>query len=166
MVSCVFIDTNDNYLNNNHFYKKNININYNKLSRIIENINDSNYEIKENEIKYEIFDNNNNIQLYKDNIELIIYLPNNYIILSINKIKLSNNLEKYIDNISIYGNNEKIYNYETDNFNKKIDFCKNYKNITINIKLQKSVMNKILNKSIFINYSYLFNKKKIKFVYT
>ena len=163
---------------------KNIVINQIKNSEendtsIIEHIDDENYQNHEHEIKYKIFEDINAVIKKGNNIELILTLPTNYNIISINKIKISKKVKNFINDIYLCINNKisltKDELYNQINNSEKISKIKNSKEnkiinnnnnniINLHILLDSSAVNYIVNKDIFINYSYLINKNKIKYI--
>lgn len=166
-----------NYLLNKICYLQSTNEYSNEL---IEEINDDkNYNLYEQEIKYKIFEDISSVSKKNDMIELILDIPIDNSIISINKIKLSNKINKYIKDIYVYASDEKIIthkdflnsistNTETSSkFTKhissqKIINCQYNKNITLHILLSNNVINKIINKNIFVNYSFAVFKPKLK----
>ena len=149
-------------------------------NELIEGVDDSNYNLYEHEIKYKIFEDISSISKNNNIIELILDIPIGDSIISINKIKLSNILNKYITNIFICVDGEKIIthkdflskinnNMQPATFTKhisseKVINCQYCKNITLHILLKNNIINKIINKNIFINYSYAIFKNKQKFI--
>lgn len=149
------------------------------FNNLIEEIDDSNYNLCEQEIKYKIFEDISSVSKKNNMLELVLNIPVDNNILSINKIKLSNKLNKYINDIYICIGDEKVITH-TDFINKKysqhsskfIEYlscdkiinCENNKNITLHILLDSSVINKIINKNIFVNYSFAIYKNKQKFL--
>jgi hypothetical protein len=157
-----------NYLLLNNEYSK----------ELIEEINDNNYNLYEHEIKYKIFKDISSV-CYKNNmIELVLDIPIDKNILSINKIKLSNKLNKYIKDIFVCVGDEKIITYRdfiTINsesstkftkhiYSQKIINCQYEKKITLHLMLNNNIINKIINKNIFVNYSFTIFKNKLKFI--
>lgn len=144
---------------------------------LIENINNENYNIYDNEIKYKIFQDISLITKNNNNLELVLNIPSKNNILSINKIKFSDKLNKYIKDIYLKINNNKINKdviLGIVNNNKSLKIIENiYNNNIINystntnidlyIVLDKNALNYIINKNIFINYSYIIYKNKLKF---
>jgi hypothetical protein len=151
---------------------------------LIEHVEEKNYSIKEQEIKYKIFDDISSITKNNtnDKIELVINISKTSDILTINKIKLSKNIKKYIFDIFVTLNNKIILN--RDNlYNTKINLSKeskfddseeeNYNNldsincsqgeVNIHIVLKPNSLNDILNNYIYISYSFINFKNKIKF---
>lgn len=151
-------------------------------NELIEEINDDeNYNIYEQEIKYKIFEDISSVSKKNNMIELVLDIPIDNSIISINKIKLSNKLNKYIKDIYVCTDDEKIIthkdflnpsltNVETSTkFTKhissqKIINCQYNKNITLHVLLSNNVINKIINKNIFVNYSFAIFKPKLKFI--
>ena len=147
---------------------------------LIEEIDDSNYNLYEHEIKYKIFEDISSISKKNNIIELVLDIPIGDNIISINKIKLSNTLNKYITNIFVCVDGEKIIthkdflnkminNIQSSTFYKQISTdkvinCRSSKNITLHILLKDNVINKIINKNIFVNYSFAIFKNKQKFI--
>ena len=160
--------------------KQNINFskNYSLMENIenIENIDDKNYYIQDNEVKYKIFEDISFISKNENHLELVLKIPIENNILSINKIKLSNQINKFIKNIylniddKVTIKKEEIFKY-SDTVSKKFEYeqrdniinCSHAKNINLHIVLDKNALNYIINKNIFINYSYAIFKNKIKF---
>jgi hypothetical protein len=149
-------------------------------NELIEGIDDSNYNLYEHEIKYKIFEDISSISKKNNMIELVLNIPIDDNIISINKIKLSNKLNKYITDIFVCIDGDKIITHK-DFFNKmtnnihsstftkqissdKVINCQYNKNITLHILLKNNVINKIINKNIFINYSFAILKNKHKFL--
>lgn len=169
----------------NHDKKNNSNIlnldnqdknqNYNQTDGIIENIDEKNYYVQDNEVKYKIFDEISSISKINNSIELILNIPTENNILSINKIKLSNKLNKYIEDVylniddkiilkkdEIIRNNNKPTKI-TKSSNKENINCILGKNVNLHIILNKDALNHVINKNIFVNYSYAIFKNKLKF---
>ena len=150
----------------------------NYSNELIEEIDDNNYNLYDQEIKYKIFEDISSVIKNNNNIELIINIPVDDNIISINKIKLSSELNKYITDIFICIGNEKVITHK--NFIKKnttqisiftqqiltnkIINCKSNKDITLHILLKDNVINKIIQKNIFVNYSFAIFKNKVKFI--
>lgn len=162
-------------VNNNNFLYSHKNFS----NDLIEQIDDKYCTLYEQEIKYKIFEDTTLINKKDDILELILKIPLNDNIISINKIKLSNKLNKYIKDIHINIKGEKIIANkniinEKNNSDSKIYIepnsihktisCDNNKNITLCIFLKKNIINKIINKNIFINYSFIILKNKVKFI--
>ena len=150
-------------------------------NEFIEEINDDkNYNLYEQEINYKIFEDISSVSKKNNMIELVLNIPIDNSIISINKIKLSNKLNKYIKDIYVCADDEKIItnkdflnsnssNSETSKFTKhissqKIINCQYNKNITLHVLLSNNVINKIINKNIFVNYSFAIFKQKLKFI--
>lgn len=158
------------YKNQIQKYKHNIDL--------IENIEETNYYVQDNEVKYKIFEDISTISKKKNNdIELILNIPIENNIISINKIKLSNQLNKYIKNIYLNIDDKIIIKKDELNINKeKLSKIIKYKekdniinssinkNINLHIVIDKKALNYIINKNIFVNYSYAIFKNKIKFI--
>ncbi len=150
---------------------------------IIEHVEDKNYLIKEQEIKFKIFDDISSVTKNKDNkLELILTIPKSTDIMTINKIKLSKNIKKFIFDIyvsvgdDIVLNRECIYNQNIilssiNVFEKDLlETNKNYIDCTkgsiqIHIILEPNSINEIINNSIYVNYSFVNYKSKVKFFY-
>lgn len=146
-------------------------------NNFIENIEEKNYYLQENEVKYKIFEDISSISKNNNNIELILNIPIEKNIISINKIKLSSQLNKHIKNIYLNINNKMIINKDEMIGNKEklskiierkekeniINSSIN-KNINLHIIFDKNALNHIINKNIFVNYSYAILKNKIKFI--
>lgn len=141
----------------------------------IENIEEKNYYVQDNEVKYKIFEDISSISKKNNDIELILNIPIENNIISINKIKLSNQLNKYIKNIYLNVDNKIIINKDEILSNReklskiienKESIIKNStnKNINLHIILDKNALNHIINKNIFVNYSYAIFKNKVKFL--
>ena len=174
----------DKFLEFNFDYEQKIlnKINYmqstNEYSNeLIEEIDDNNYNLYDQEIKYKIFKDISSVSKKDDMIELILDIPIDESIISINKIKLSNKLNQYIKDIYVCIDDEKIITYKdflnsTINNSKftehissqKIINCQYNKNITLHILFKNNIINKIINKNIFINYSFVIFKSKLKFI--
>ena len=152
----------------------------NYSNELIEEIDDNNYTSYEQEIKYKIFKDISSISKKNNTIELTLNIPLDDNIISINKIKLSSSLNKYIKDIYVCVDKEKIITYK-DFFNNsqnithsttfakhissdKIINCQCNKNITLHIILKDNIINKIINKNIFVNYSFAIFKNKMKFI--
>lgn len=149
-------------------------------NELIEQIDDSNYNLFEHEIKYKIFEDLSSISKKNNMIELVLNIPIGDSIISINKIKLSNTLNKYITDIFVCVDGEKIITYkdfltkmihntESSTFTKQISTekiinCVDSKNITLHILLKNNIINKIINKNIFVNYSFAIFKNKHKYI--
>jgi len=134
----------------------------------IEHINDTNYLLKEQEIKYKIFKDISSISKIGKNIEIIINIPKNETILSINKIKLSNKINLFLQDIYLTINNKKILSKD-QLYNKKIQLSnlttqESNNEINLHIILENIALNHIINKNIFINYSFIIYKNKVKYV--
>ena len=153
----------------NNMIKQIINSEENDTS-IIEHIDDKNYKKCEHEIKYKIFEDINAVSKKGDNIELILTLPIEHNIISINKIKISKKVKNFINDIYLCIDNQILLTkddlYNQINNNEKISkiIYKSNNIINLHILLNRSAMNYIVNKDIFINYSYLMNKNKIKYI--
>lgn len=152
---------------------------------LIGEIDDENCKLLDQEIKYKIFEDISSVSKKNNMIELVLDIPVDNSIISINKIKLSNKLNKYIRDIYVCVGNEKIITHKdfTDQnqnqnqnqesstkFTKHISSqktinCQCSKNITLHILLANNVINKIINKNIFVNYSFVIFKPKLKFNY-
>jgi hypothetical protein len=160
-------------------FKHNIakpNFYFNKNHSLIENIDDKNYYVQNNEVKYKIFEDISYISKNDKHLELILKIPIENNILSINKIKLSNQINKFIFDIFLNIDNkiiikkEEIFEYK-EKLSKIIESekreniinCSQEKNINLHIILNKDALNYIINKNIFVNYSYVIFKNKIKF---
>ena len=145
---------------------------------LVENIDDNNYNTEINEIKYKIFDDISSISNNSDNLELILTLPTEYNIISINKIKLSDKLNKYVKNIYLIADDQiiismdKLFNINKEQKTKIIKQKQNNsqinniigKNINLHIILDKDSINHIINKNIFVNYSFIVIKNKFKYL--
>ena len=152
----------------------------NYSSELIEEIDDNNYNLYDQEIKYKIFEDISSVSKKNNSIELILDIPIDDNTISINKIKLSSELNKYINDIYVCVDDEKIISHIDSNqnsnsngsqstiakhiLNEKIINCQHNKNITLHILLKNNVINKIINKNIFVNYSFAIIKNKIKFI--
>lgn len=161
-------------------------LNTNYSNELIEEINDdTNYNMYHQEIKYKIFEDISSVIKKNNMIELVLDIPIGDNIISINKIKLSNKLNKYIKDIFVYDGDEKIIT-QKDFFMstndcklsspsqtqltkiislEKIINCRDKKNLTLHILLEDNVINKIINKNIFVNYSFTILKNKNKFLF-
>ena len=154
------------------FYKNLLNKQYNNYSSdILEHIDDSEYNIKEQEIKYKIFDDISSITKQNENIEIILDIPKNSQIISINKIKLSKNINNFVNDIYISLNNkkitkEKIYKNNLNEYliNNKLDnnSFKCHNNISLHIIINSNSFNEIINNNIYVTYSYANYKNKNK----
>jgi len=149
-------------------------------NELIEEIDDNNYNLYEQEINYKIFEDISSVVKKNNMIELVLDIPVDNSIISINKIKLSNKLNKYIKDIYVCMEDEKIItnkdflnskssNYKSSKFTKnisseKIINCQYNKNITLHVLLSNNAINKIINKNIFVNYSFAIFKNKHKFL--
>ena len=147
-------------------------------SNLIEQIDDKNYNSYEQEVAYKIFEDISSISKKNNMIELILEIPIDNNILFINKIKLSNKINEYIKDIYVCINGDIIIskddfiNKQNDSSklikntfsSKKIINCQNVKNVNLHIFLSTNIINKIINKTIFINYSYTVLKNKVKFI--
>ncbi len=151
---------------------------------IIEHVEDKNYLIKEQEIKFKIFDDISSVTKNKDNkLELVLTIPKSSDIMTINKIKLSKNIKQFVFDIfvSIGDNNiildrgnlyeQKIILSSINVFEKDLlETNKNYIDCTkgeiqIHIILEPNSINDIINNSIYVNYSFVNYKSKVKFFY-
>jgi hypothetical protein len=160
-------------MDNSNFIKNKIEIYSNNC--IIENTNKSKF-IKEK--KYKIFDDITFITINKNNeIELVINIPKTDDILYINKIRFSkiNNFIKNIfitlDDKIIINNNDifpkRLYFY--NNSDEKYELNKKYINccngvVNINIILNNNAINNIINSYIYILFTHITFKKKIKYL--
>lgn len=146
-------------------YKNQLSIfNTKQSNSIIEHINGENYMLYENEVKYKIFEDINSISKKNNIIELQLNIPHN--IISINKIKIPKQINKFVEDTFICNGHEIIKldeNYFNSNTTNKIIYNQ-HKNIKLYIYLNTQTINKMINKSIFINYSYAIFKNKIKFI--
>lgn len=153
----------------------------NYSNELIEEIDDSNYNLYDQEIKYKIFEDISSVSKKDDMIELVLNIPVDKSIISINKIKLSNKLNKYIKDIFVCVSGEKTITYKDfinpilldsetstkfkkDISTQKIINCQHNKDITLHILMKKKIINKIINKNIFVNYSFAIFKPKLKFI--
>jgi len=143
-------------------YKKRLLENYDEeYDNILESIKDNyNYHLKENEKKYKIFEDISSINSHNKYLELVLDLPINLKIVSINKIKFSDKIKDCIENIYLTINNKKTV---TDIQNINLLNIRDIKNLEIHLLLKKNAINKIINKNIYITYSYIETKSKIKF---
>ena len=143
-------------------YKKRVLESYDEeYDNILESIKDNNnYHLKENEKKYKIFEDISSINSHSKYLELVLELPINLKIVSINKIKFSDKIKDCIENIYLTINNKKIV---TDIQNINLLNIRDIKNLEIHLLLKKNAINKIINKNIYITYSYIETKSKIKF---
>ena len=192
MLSTMLIDkTFDDYyqnqenLNQNTQPKKNTNANastntnmcQNYGDALIEYVDDINYNIQTNEIKYKIFKDISSINVKNDNLELILNLPVAHNVISINKIKLSKDINKFLKDIylvidnhivitkdEIFGSKEHFLKIIAYKFNESVVNCLMDKNVDICIILHKDALNHVMNKNIFVNYSFAISKNKIKFL--
>jgi hypothetical protein len=152
------------------------NFNHSKNFSLIENIDDKNYYVQDNEVKYKIFEDISSISKNNEHLELVLKIPTENNIISINKIKLSNQINKFIINIFLNIDDKHIIKKEEIFECKKklskiieceqknnIINCSLEKNINLHIILDKDALNYIINKNIFVNYSYAIFKNKIKF---
>lgn len=160
---------------NKNYYNKKYNQYLNQDNNFIENIDDTDYYVQNNEVKYKIFEDISSISKNDESIELILNIPIENNIISINKIKLSNKLNKFIKNIylnidnkiiikkeEIFESNETLSKIiENKNKNNIIKYLMD-KNINLHIILEKNALNYIINKNIFVNYSYAIFKNKLK----
>lgn len=148
---------------------------------IIEHVEEKDYLIKDQELKYKIFDDISSVVKNKSNkIELIIDIPKSSDIMTINKIKLSKNIKQFIFDIFVSVNNKVILNRE-NLYNKKMIFNNKIYNdfnnindnnyidcskgtVDIHIILEPNSINEIINNNIYINFSFVNYKNKIKFL--
>ena len=147
--------------------KKNL-IEMNKKEQgIIEYIEEKEYNVKEQEIKYKIFEDISEVSKNINNIELIISLPKTHQILSINKIRFSKNIKNYIKDIYITKNKKIILDKNellNSNLEKNnINYSSN-KQLRLHLILETQGLNTIINKNIYISYSYINLKNKIKYL--
>lgn len=144
---------------------------------IIEHIEETNYLVKEQELKYKIFDDISSVIKNKNNkIELVINIPRSSEIVTINKIKLSKSIKEFIFDIFVTLDNSIILAQE-DLYNKKINFSDFSLNsdlnvnvidcsrgeVNIHIILEPQSINKIINNNIYISFSFINFKNKVKF---
>jgi hypothetical protein len=136
------------------------------VSGIIEYINEEEYDIKEQEIKYKIFEDISAVTKNVNSIELIITLPKINQITSINKIRFSKNINNYIKDIYVTQNNKKIFEKEellnSKSEKNNIRYPSN-KQINLHLIIEPVGLNTIINKNIYISYSYITLKNKIKY---
>ena len=146
---------------------------------IIEHVEEQNYLIKDQELKYKIFDDISSVtKNFNDKIELIINIPKSSDIMTINKIKLSKNIKQFIFDIFV-SLNDKIIMNKDNLYNKQMILCKkiNYEecnesnyidcskgSVNIHIVLEPNSINEIINNNIYINFSFINYKNKIKFL--
>jgi len=138
----------------------------------VEYINNIEYNTEVEEIKYKILDDITYITKNRNNIELVITLPNNYEYLSIVKIKLSKEINNYIKDIYIKKNNEivltkdKLLDIKVKNINNLINNSNNQINnveeLNLHIIIEKNSLNYIINSYIYILFSFVNIKNKIK----
>jgi hypothetical protein len=141
---------------------------------IIELVDDKNYAVYENDVKYKIFEDISSISKSScGEIELVLDIPYEHNIVSINKIKLSNELGKFVKNIYMMTGKKVIMTKEQilNDTNKLLKIkeninsdCSDGYGICLHIILDKDSLNHIINKNIFVNYSYAVLKNKLKFV--
>lgn len=152
-----YIDDSFIELKNNDFLKI-------PQNNIINIVDDNKYNIVEHDEIFNIFDDIKYISIDNNNntIELAIDLPKNFNIIAINNIKISKKLDTHIKNIYLKINN---ISYETFNSLKKIYLENNNANFakTIHIIFNNLCLNNIFNKNIYVNYSCMSIKNKIKF---
>lgn len=144
---------------------------------IIEHIEETNYFVKEQEHKYKIFDDISSVIKNKNNqIELVINIPKSSDIITINKIKLSKSIKEFIFDIFVTLDDKTILTQD-ELYKKKISLSDiNYKNynknniidcskgeVDIHILLEPNSINEIINNNIYISFSYINFKNKIKF---
>ena len=159
----------ENYYNNKirEYKNKNYNIESN-INNCVEYINDIDYYIHNQEIKYKIFEDLTYIVKNKNNIELIINIPNTYELLSIIKIKLSKKITNYIKDIYVKQNKEviltkdKLLNINTKDINNVIN--NNQGELNLYIIVEPNSLNHIINSNIYILFSFINNKNKVKFL--
>lgn len=152
--------------------------NFNYTNSFVECIDDANYNIQTNEIKYKIFEDISSLNKNDENLELILNLSTPSNVISINKIKLTNSLNKFLKDIyividgnttmikeEIFENKEKFLKIIAHKFNDNIVNCSPFtkSNIDIHIVFDKNALNHIMNKNIFVNYSFTTLKNKVKF---
>lgn len=147
---------------------------------IIEHVEEKDYLMKEQELKFKIFDDISSVSKNKNNkIELIINIPKFSNIMTINKIKLSKNIKQYIFDIFVSLDNkiilhkENLYNEKIilkniNFFNKDLYENNNYidcskGDVNIHIILEPNSINDIINNYVYITYSFLNYKNKVKF---
>jgi hypothetical protein len=143
---------------------------------IIEHIEETNYFVKEQEHKFKIFDDISSVIKNKNNqIELVINIPKSSDIVTINKIKLSKSIKEYIFDIFVTLDDKTILTQD-ELYKKKISLSElnnkyNDSNIIdcskgevdIHIILEPNSINEIINNNIYISFSYINFKNKIKF---
>lgn len=170
-----------NYLEDKKFKNLNNKLLFDKIDNndsIIEHVEENNYLIKDEELKYKIFDDISSIVKNKnEKIELIINIPKSSDIMKINKIKLSKNIKQFIFDIFV-SLDEKIILTKENLYNKQFIFNKINNNqinnlkyidcskgsINIHIILEPNSINEIINNNIYINFSFINYKNKIKFL--
>ncbi len=144
-------------------------------SSIIEHIEETNYFVKEQEHKYKIFDDISSVIKNKNNqIELVINIPKSSDIVTINKIKLSKSIKEYIFDIFVTLDDKTILTQD-ELYKKKISLSELNKyndsniidcskgEVDIHIILEPNSINEIINNNIYISFSYINYKNKIKF---
>ncbi len=155
----------------------NTNLCQNYSDSLIEYVDDINYNVQTNEIKYKIFKDISSINVKNNNLELILNLPISHDVISINKIKLSKDINKFLKDIylvvdnhvvitkdEIFGSKEQFLKIIAYKFNECVVNCLMDKNVDICIILHKDALNHVMNKNIFVNYSFAISKNKIKFL--
>ena len=144
---------------------------------IIEHVEDKNYLMKEQELKFKIFDDISSVSKNNNNkIELIINIPKSSNIMTINKIKLSKNIKQYIFDIFVSLNNniilhkENLYNekkninfFDKDLYENKNNIDCSKGDVNIHIILEPNSINDIINNYVYISYSFINYKNKVKF---
>lgn len=147
---------------------------------IIEHVEDKNYLMKEQELKFKIFDDISSVSKNNNNkIELIINIPKSSNIMTINKIKLSKNIKQYIFDIfvsldnNIILNKENLYNekkslsninlFDKDLYENKNNIDCSKGDVNIHLILEPKSINDIINNYVYISYSFINYKNKVKF---
>jgi len=139
------------------------NFNKTKISNMIEYINNEEYIIKEQEEKFNIFDDIAYMNKNKNNeLELVINIKKRSDLLSINKIKLSNNIKNYIKKIFLSINDKVIIDdlLNSENLNS----CYIESDVNLSIVIDSVNLNDIMNTNIYILFSYINYKNKVKHI--
>jgi len=139
------------------------NFNKTKISNMIEYINNEEYIIKEQEEKFNIFDDITYVNKNKNNeLELVINIKKRSDLLSINKIKLSNNIKNYIKKIYLSINDRIIINDLFNDESSNTYYMED--DIALSIIIDSVNLNNIMNTNIYILFSYINYKNKVKHI--
>lgn len=139
------------------------NFNKTKISNMIEYINNEEYIIKEQEEKFNIFDDITYMNKNKNNeLELVINIKKRSDLLSINKIKLLNNIKNYIKKMFLSINDKVIIDDLLNSENLNSYYIEN--DVNLSIVIDSVNLNDIMNTNIYILFSYINYKNKVKHI--